>query len=278
MTLRHPILQTSALLTGAAICALVANAAAPPQRQLLLVGSYPNALRVPARASSPALPAPSSASKSASADTQTSIVPQAPGIPLATDSSSAATASTPAVKTTPLVAKPPDKIAQPTLTTSQPPATTSGISRPVAPAVNTPPLVKASGPAHADVSRFTPHPEKAYVEIGGADVAALHSAGALFLDARRTSVFEQGHVAGARSISVWESDLEDKVRRLFDERSDAPEQAKPVVIYCSGGDCEDSHMLAEKLWGIQFNNVYVYKDGFPDWQKRGGAVRTGTAP
>ncbi|MFP5247921.1 MAG: rhodanese-like domain-containing protein [Thermoanaerobaculia bacterium] len=52
----------------------------------------------------------------------------------------------------------------------------------------------------------------------------------------------------------------------------------PIVIYCSGGACEDSHMLADKLWGIQFNNVYVYKDGFPDWQKRGGAVRTGAQP
>ncbi|MEO6259336.1 MAG: rhodanese-like domain-containing protein [Thermoanaerobaculia bacterium] len=262
---------------GAAICALVANATAPQQRQLRLVGSYPNALRIPARASSPALPAPSSASESAAAVTQTSIVSQAPGIPPATDSSSPA--ATPAVKITPLVHEPAsDKIAKPTLTTSHPPSSTNGISRPVAPAANPAPPVKASGSASADVSRFSPHPEKAYVEIGGADVAALHSAGALFLDARRTSVFEQGHVAGARSISVWESDLEEKVRRLFDERSDARDQAKPVVIYCSGGDCEDSHMLAEKLWGIQFNNVYVYKDGFPDWQKRGGAVRTGTAP
>ena len=50
------------------------------------------------------------------------------------------------------------------------------------------------------------------------------------------------------------------------------------MIYCSGGDCEDSHMLAQKLWGIQFNNVYVYKDGFPDWQKRGEPVHTGASP
>ena len=37
-------------------------------------------------------------------------------------------------------------------------------------------------------------------------------------------------------------------------------------------------MLAQKLWGIQFNNVYVYKDGFPDWQQHGGAVHTGANP
>ena len=30
-------------------------------------------------------------------------------------------------------------------------------------------------------------------------------------------------------------------------------------------------MLAQKLYGALFNNVYVYKDGFPDWQARHGA-------
>ena len=77
---------------------------------------------------------------------------------------------------------------------------------------------------------------------------------------------------------MWEADVDDKVNALFEERQDPAEQNKPIVIYCTGGACEDSHMLAQKLWGVQFNNVYVYKDGFPDWQKRGGAVKTGATP
>jgi rhodanese-related sulfurtransferase len=125
---------------------------------------------------------------------------------------------------------------------------------------------------------FKPHPDKAYVEIHGDDVAFLHSKGALFLDARRTSVYEQGHIPGARPFSVWESDIDEKVRKLFDERSDPRDQEKPIVIYCSGGDCEDSHMLAQKLWGIQFNNVYVYKDGFPDWEQRREPTHSGPNP
>jgi rhodanese-related sulfurtransferase len=125
---------------------------------------------------------------------------------------------------------------------------------------------------------FKPHPDKPYIEIHGDDVAALHAKGALFLDARRTSVYEQGHIAGARPFSVWESDIDDKVNKLYAERSDPRDQEKPIVIYCSGGDCEDSHMLAQKLWGIQFNNIYVYKDGFPDWERRGGAIRKGMEP
>ena len=124
---------------------------------------------------------------------------------------------------------------------------------------------------------FDPHPDKPYIELHGDDVAYLHSKGVLFLDARRTSVYEQGHIPGARSFSVWESDIDDKVNKLYAERPDPKDQNQPIVVYCSGGDCEDSHMLAQKLWGLGFNNVYVYKDGFPDWQKRGEPVHTGAA-
>lgn len=143
-----------------------------------------------------------------------------------------------------------------------PPPTSPAPARPSAPA-----------PVPADpLARYRPHPDKPYVDIGGDEVAALYKAGVLFLDARRTSVYDEGHIKGARPFSVWESDIDEKVKKLFDERGDPQEQARPIVIYCSGGECQDSHMLAQKLWGIQFNNIYVYKDGFPDWLRRGGAV------
>lgn len=127
----------------------------------------------------------------------------------------------------------------------------------------------------ADVAAaFPPHPDKPWVEISGEDAARLHAAGVPFLDARRTSLFEEGHVAGARPVSVWESDVDEKVMGLIGER----DGKDPLVLYCSGGDCEDSHLLAQKLWGAGFNNVLVYQDGFPDWVKRGGVVRRGAAP
>ncbi len=166
-----------------------------------------------------------------------------------------------------------------------PPATTTVTTTATAP-VNRPPVTpKTSTPTKPPATEnrqpttaFNPHPDKAYIEIHGGDVEALYKKGVLFLDARRTSVYEQGHIPGARPFSVWESDVDEKVNKLFAERSDPRDQNLPIVIYCSGGDCEDSHMLAQKLWGIQFNNIYVYKDGFPDWQKRGLPVHTGPAP
>ena len=133
----------------------------------------------------------------------------------------------------------------------------------------------AAAPAPDSGKTFPPHPDTPWVEISGDDVAALHARDALFLDARRTSVYRDGHIAGARPFSVWEADVDDKVKALFAEGRD---QSAPVVIYCSGGDCEDSHMLGQKLYMAGFDNVLVYKDGYPDWVKRGLPVSKGDAP
>ncbi len=159
------------------------------------------------------------------------------------------------------------------------PVTPVPLPPPTATTVNRPPATKKPTTDNRQpTTQFNPHPDKPYIEIHGDDVHDLHTKGVLFLDARRTSVYEQGHIPGARPFSVWESDVDEKVNKLYAERSDPKDQNLPIVIYCSGGDCEDSHMLAQKLWGIQFNNIYVYKDGFPDWQKRGLPIHTGANP
>ena len=136
----------------------------------------------------------------------------------------------------------------------------------------TPALPPSSG---TDAS-FPPHPDKAWIEISGDDAQRLFQQKSVpFLDARRTSVYRQGHIAGARPFSVWEADIDDKVKTFFAEGRD---QAAPVVVYCSGGDCEDSHNLAERLYKVGFDNVLVYKDGFPDWEKRNLPITKGNEP
>ncbi|HET8773488.1 MAG TPA: rhodanese-like domain-containing protein [Thermoanaerobaculia bacterium] len=243
------VVQALALVVLASVIAIVANAFASRTRMLVLPGYYPNALRVPPREPERVPPPPRT--ETAVFETTTTAAAPAPVLTTTTTTTTAAPAVTATTATT----------------TTAPVPGPEPVAKPVAP----------SAPK-IDVARFQPHPDQASLDISGDEVAALHAAGALFLDARRTSVYEAGHIAGARSFSVWESDIDDKVNKLFEERPDPADQNKPIVIYCSGGACEDSHMLAQKLWGIQFNNVYVYKDGFPDWQKRGGAVRTGANP
>jgi rhodanese-related sulfurtransferase len=251
---RNILFQTAMLVVAGILLALVANAFASRDRRVSLVGTYPNALKVPAREMG-----------------QPIATPTAPS-PVVT-----ATAPATTTTTTPI-----------TLTTATQPTATAAIETvginpatrksPVTATTATAPTPHTPTPTPTPTTEFNPHPDKPYIEIAYADVKALHAKNVLFLDARRTSVYEQGHIPGARTFSVWESDIDDKVRKLFDERSDPRDQALPIVIYCSGGDCEDSHMLAQKLWGIQFNNVYVYKDGFPDWQKHDAPVHTGANP
>ena len=144
-----------------------------------------------------------------------------------------------------------------------------------APAPASAPAPAVTAPAGESGKAFPPHPDKPWLEVSGDDVALLRDRGVLILDARRSSVYREGHIAGARSLSVWEADADDKVRGLFAEGRD---QSAPVVVYCSGGECEDSHMLAEKLYRVGFDDVLVYKDGFPDWQRRGLPVAKGDAP
>jgi rhodanese-related sulfurtransferase len=248
--LKNNFVRTGLIIVMAMAVGIVANAFAGRTRRLVLPGYYPNALVVPPRVPERVLPTPIKPAPVATATVAQSPAPGQPPMPLQTE-----TISRPA--------------GEPAVT-----ATTATAPQ-IAQTPQTPKPAPVPQPAGDPLAKFTPHPDKAYVEIGGEDAALLHSKGTLFLDARRTSIYEAGHIAGARSFSVWEADVDDKVNALYEERSDPSEQNKPIVIYCSGGACEDSHMLAQKLWGIQFNNVYVYKDGFPDWQQRNLPVRTG---
>jgi len=136
------------------------------------------------------------------------------------------------------------------------------------PAATPPP--SAVAPEAASASKdYPPHPDRPWADITGQEAVALHGRGVPFLDARRTAVFDEGHIAGARSLPIWESTVDDGIKGLFEEGYDLN---APLVVYCSGGDCEDSHMLAQRLHGYGFNNALVYTGGYPDWEKRGMPV------
>lgn len=130
-------------------------------------------------------------------------------------------------------------------------------------------------PGEALLARFPPLTDAPLAEIRPEDALWLHGHGATFLDARRTSIWAQGHIRGAVVISVWEDGLAEKVEQLSMFTKDLK---LPVVIYCSGGDCRDSHLLAEKLWVAGFRNLRIYTGGFPDWEARGGPIAKGDAP
>lgn len=263
MNLRRHLLETATILLVAVAVALVSNTLAPRERKLKLPGDYPNAMTVTktAPAGDPSAPVQAASPESSLAGGQ-----------VASPQSSPATAQRGSPESPEVSSKVNGEPAAAPAKPRSPAATSVGLS----PSKKFPVGASSSSPAAEGnlLARFPPHPDKPFVEISGEDAMWLHATGVPFLDARRTSTYKEGHVAGARPVSVWESDVDEKVMALIGEQ----DGAKPLVLYCSGGDCEDSHLLAQKLWGAGFNDVLVYRDGFPDWVKRGGAVRRGAAP
>ena len=110
-------------------------------------------------------------------------------------------------------------------------------------------------------------------EINGAEAWKAFQAGTPFLDARRSAEYAEGHIAKAWSAPVWESDLEDRLFSFKAAQRPGPED--PIVIYCSGGDCRDSHLLAAKLLEQGYFHLLIFRDGFPAWVAQGHPVEKG---
>jgi rhodanese-related sulfurtransferase len=273
VSLRRHLLEAATLVLAATLCALVANMFASRERKLALVGNYPDARTVPEKTGnlSASLSSPTGSPDPAdSGATATSELPsKVNGAKATVPAPPTTTASSKATAGSPATAKLPFEEKHPGLSeTSAPKATTPAhVSEAKSPS--------SSSSSPADLLRRFPAHDKPFVEISGDDAAWLVARGVVTLDARRTKVFEEGHILGARSFPVWESDIDARVTAFVGEGRDG---SIPVVLYCSGGDCEDSHLLARKLFGAGFNNILVYAGGWPDWQKRGGKSATGPEP
>ncbi|MBL0311978.1 MAG: rhodanese-like domain-containing protein [Holophagaceae bacterium] len=147
---------------------------------------------------------------------------------------------------------------------------TAKIAKAVAPVSAPPP-----DPKTGVMARFPPLVQEAQAAISGDEAVWLYARGAIFLDARRTALYTEGHIPGAKSFSAWEDGLPEKVDQLSLFTADLK---LPVVIYCSGGECHDSHLVAQKLWLAGFRNLRIYADGYPDWVGRKLAVSKGDKP
>ncbi len=106
------------------------------------------------------------------------------------------------------------------------------------------------------------------LEIDDIEVAKLiyDADKTLFVDARSETDYQAGHVEKAVSLSLQDFDahIEDFINRY------PPEQ--PIVIYCSGRTCEDSHHLAQLLLDMGYESVHIMIDGFQAWKEKGFPV------
>ena len=88
----------------------------------------------------------------------------------------------------------------------------------------------------------------------------------LFIDARSQDNFEQGHIARAVSLPLGQYD--EKINTFLSRHA----LDQPLITYCSGRTCEDSHNLARLLSEAGFTDVRIFIDGFPAWKAEGYPV------
>lgn len=101
-------------------------------------------------------------------------------------------------------------------------------------------------------------------EIGDlAEIKKLFNKGVLFMDARSSEKFNEGHIKGA--VSVPANEFEAKLETIWKKY---PRDLR-IIAYCSGFSCQDSHILAKSLEEIGYTNVSVFPGGFPQWKKEG---------
>lgn len=103
----------------------------------------------------------------------------------------------------------------------------------------------------------------------------LRELGAIvFVDARDQAAYEQGHIPGALKLDFYQpgDDLAALVPLL--------PGAQRVVVYCNGGQCEDSESTALLLLGLGADpaTLAVYAGGITEWRARGMPVATGPFP
>jgi len=86
---------------------------------------------------------------------------------------------------------------------------------------------------------------------------------AIFVDARSTDNFKDGHIKGALSLPVGRFD------EVIDVFKDQYSRDSTIVTYCSGRTCNDSHHLAQLLIEHGYVNASVFIDGYPGWEAEG---------
>ncbi|HEY6417675.1 MAG TPA: rhodanese-like domain-containing protein [Candidatus Binataceae bacterium] len=102
--------------------------------------------------------------------------------------------------------------------------------------------------------------------------SAVDSKSALILDARPSVFFEQGHVPGAYNLA--RDDFAHDYRDLAGVLRAAHD--KPIIVYCSGGDCHDSRLVANALLSLGFSNVSIFTGGWEAWSAAGLPASTGS--
>jgi rhodanese-related sulfurtransferase len=94
----------------------------------------------------------------------------------------------------------------------------------------------------------------------------------VFIDARKDEAYLGGHIPGAFQLDRFHPE------NYLGEVMPACLGAQQIVIYCNGGECEDSEFAAIMLRDsvrIPGEKLLVYAGGITEWKSKGLPIETG---
>lgn len=110
-------------------------------------------------------------------------------------------------------------------------------------------------------------------KIGTTDAHRLWMGGeTAFIDARPQKDYVEGHIPFAYLVPAESIDH----GRLGDLMEIAGvDSSWRVVVYCEGGTCDASQLVALTLQDMGFSMIHIDVDGYPAWEAAGHEVETG---
>jgi len=85
----------------------------------------------------------------------------------------------------------------------------------------------------------------------------------LFLDARAESDYMREHLPAALSLPVT------AFEEHFPALAPILDADTPLVIYCSGPDCDEGLLLIQRLRDAGYQDLTLYLDGLEGWRRAG---------
>ena len=97
----------------------------------------------------------------------------------------------------------------------------------------------------------------------------LFDSGAIFIDARDSILYSDGHIEGSLLIP-WENTSNEDIDNILSKFN----YNDVVVTYCSGGDCTLSLDIADYVFDeLSFEKVFVFEGGYPLWVEKGFPIK-----
>ena len=93
----------------------------------------------------------------------------------------------------------------------------------------------------------------------------------LFIDARDDEHYLDGHIPGAVQMDHYHKD------RYLPAVLEACAAASRIIVYCEGGECEDSEFATRILLeaGVDWGLLHIYAAGYAAWTEAGLPVEIG---